>query len=442
MTNANYQYWQENGSGWFEEYERRKQLTPYFHIQEVLIAELVASVAPAKVLDYGCGVGRHLRNLCKLPGVEAYGFDQSPTMAANIAKWATPDFISDRVRIGAPCGKLPYEDGEFDAVFTSEVLVHTRPEDVAGVLAELLRISKGFVFHLEPDPTIELIEECHGGCWAHDLVTIYRQLGEEPRVLTRAFACQLPVLVERKDESTRRIARPVSEATSKILAGMEQSLTRVIEPVLADGFLDIDWNKRIDGPLNTIKVREDEVRTLSRSQLLALTSRTLNELERLRRQVQHNEDFGRYLVKRGFNLAIHAHEAGWGLESLARYFRQSMKLEVLNNNPAAKGNEVWLRFLRLSGDSPAVPWSFLQLPEGWSRVDAPGCTNDVALLGTSGVLVLPGGDAPTLNFMRHPYSGRVRITWKGREIVVDLYQEETSELTLDLEKDAAEEGIR
>ncbi|MBZ0172399.1 MAG: methyltransferase domain-containing protein, partial [Phycisphaerales bacterium] len=74
--------------------------------------------------------------------------------------------------------RLPYGDGEFDLVYTASVLVHVRPEDLAGILGELARVSRGHVLHIEnrvgwsapftPD---------HNGCWTHDLPAAYRALG-------------------------------------------------------------------------------------------------------------------------------------------------------------------------------------------------------------------------------------------------------------------------
>ena len=84
----NYRYWQENGSGWFAEYRRRKAFIPHLHLQEILIAMVASRATPAKVLEYGCGVGRHLSYLHRIPGITIRGFDQSPTMIAEIERWA------------------------------------------------------------------------------------------------------------------------------------------------------------------------------------------------------------------------------------------------------------------------------------------------------------------------------------------------------------------
>src|ERR1019366_7103470 len=180
MTNAvadNYRYWQENGQGWFAEYARRKTLIPYFHIQEIFLTEYIARHAPAKVLEYGCGVGRHLRNLSRVSGVHIFGYDQSPTMITEMHHWAAPEWVSEHVRLGPPVGRLPFADGEFDIVFTCEVLIHTRPEDIDPVLMELVRVCRGKILHIEPEPDVDLTTNQHNGCWGHDLVAAYQRLG-------------------------------------------------------------------------------------------------------------------------------------------------------------------------------------------------------------------------------------------------------------------------
>lgn len=191
----NYRWWREHGSEWVEEYDRRKRFQPRFHIQELMLVEYMAMHTPAKVLEFGCGVGRHLRNLDQLPGIEVHGYDQSSTMAAGCKVWASDRWISERVRIGPPTGRLPYEDGAFDIVYTSEVLVHVRPEDLGGMLRELIRVARGQILHLEPSPHYYIHADAHEGCWNHDLVAAYRRLGRECRMLPAGYYSQTPYRV-------------------------------------------------------------------------------------------------------------------------------------------------------------------------------------------------------------------------------------------------------
>ncbi len=174
---ANYLYWQEHGGEWGGEYDQRKTWSVKYHAAEIMLSEYMRNHAPARVLEFGCGVGRHLRHLALLDGVEIHGYDQSPTMVEQCARWADPAWFAERVRVGPPTGRLPYEDARFDVVYTSEVLVHVRPEDLRGILGELTRICRGHVLHLEPAPHTAICAEAHDGCWNHDLVAAYAAIG-------------------------------------------------------------------------------------------------------------------------------------------------------------------------------------------------------------------------------------------------------------------------
>ncbi|MFA6044328.1 MAG: class I SAM-dependent methyltransferase, partial [Phycisphaerales bacterium] len=89
QIDENYAYWREHGASWVQEYTQRKRHQVYYHIQEVMLADYVqhsAQIAQQargegalRVLEFGCGVGRHLANLSRLPGVDAHGYDQSST---------------------------------------------------------------------------------------------------------------------------------------------------------------------------------------------------------------------------------------------------------------------------------------------------------------------------------------------------------------------------
>lgn len=192
---SNYQYWREHGGSWADEYDTRKRGQPYYHIQELMLTDYIARCAPAKVLEFGCGPGRHLKNLSKLPGIDAHGYDQSAAMVSGCRRWASAEWMSEHIFVGLPTARLPYDDKEFDVVYTAEVLLHVRPEDLLGRLEELLRISRGHVLHLETSPTYPLVDSDHDGCWHHDLVGAYAKLGHVCEVLPSGYICHTPFRV-------------------------------------------------------------------------------------------------------------------------------------------------------------------------------------------------------------------------------------------------------
>lgn len=196
----NYAYWRAHGGEWEQEYRQRKTTQVLYHIQEMMLTSYMLRTAQAsggrlRVLEFGCGPGRHLRNLVRLPGVEPFGYDQSLSMTRGALAWCEPEWLDTHVRVGMPTGRLPYDDASFDVVYSAEVLVHVRPEDLPGVLSELLRVARRQVLHLEPSPGVEVSSAVHDGCWNHDLPGAYRALGRECEVLPNGYEVHTPFRV-------------------------------------------------------------------------------------------------------------------------------------------------------------------------------------------------------------------------------------------------------
>src|SRR5262249_45052185 len=147
---------------------------------------------PLRVLEFGCGTGRHLKNLRSLPGVEIFGYDQSESMVSGCLRWSAREWFETHVRVGEPTGPLPYRNGEFDLVYSAEVLVHLRPPDLEGILSELVRVCCGHILHLEPSRDVPIIGDAHCGCWRHDLPTAYASLGKRCDILPSGYRAHEP----------------------------------------------------------------------------------------------------------------------------------------------------------------------------------------------------------------------------------------------------------
>ncbi len=95
------------------------------------------------VLDAGCGLGRHLRHLARMPGLKIFGIDKNAWALRETAKSldAMPDAQSKDYLVSiADINRLPFADASFDCIICSEVLEHIPDHEQA--IRELDRILK------------------------------------------------------------------------------------------------------------------------------------------------------------------------------------------------------------------------------------------------------------------------------------------------------------
>jgi SAM-dependent methyltransferase len=96
-----------------------------------------------RVLDAGCGNGRHLCEAFRTPGVEVAGVDLNWTDLCKAKGFLS---LMSREKAGswsiahADVVNLPYADGSFDVVVCSEVLEHV--SDNKAAVTELVRVLK------------------------------------------------------------------------------------------------------------------------------------------------------------------------------------------------------------------------------------------------------------------------------------------------------------
>src|SRR2546428_5249576 len=96
------------------------------------LTRVVESLPAARVLDVACGTGfltRHLRG-------EVAGIDQSETMVAVASKR-----LPEALIVLGDAVPLPFEDGDFDRVFTSHFYGHLLPDERERFLAEARRVA-------------------------------------------------------------------------------------------------------------------------------------------------------------------------------------------------------------------------------------------------------------------------------------------------------------
>lgn len=104
----------------------------------VLQDRLGALFAPGwKVLELGCGSGAEAAHLHRL-GIEMFPTDGSAEMLREAAKFH-PELMPRLNQLPLP-GMFPFEDGFFDGLIASAVLLHLSPEALSDVAKEMHRV--------------------------------------------------------------------------------------------------------------------------------------------------------------------------------------------------------------------------------------------------------------------------------------------------------------
>ena len=107
--------------------------TAQVHADDVALISRHLSIRPGAVLDVGCGPG-HITAHLRSRGADAIGIDPVPELVT-LARSAHPD---GRYVLGT-AERLPVPDGSVAGVLAWYSLIHVRPDDLDGVLAELRR---------------------------------------------------------------------------------------------------------------------------------------------------------------------------------------------------------------------------------------------------------------------------------------------------------------
>ena len=135
---------------WLEWYKDRR-------IEEgvAAVAKIIREANMSKVLDFGCGTGRHTVYLASM-GFEVYGFDWSKAAIGRTRLELLKHELKASLRVlDMNETPLPYADSFFDAVIAVRVFHHTYIEKIGRIASEIERITRsGGVLYAEV-PTYE-----------------------------------------------------------------------------------------------------------------------------------------------------------------------------------------------------------------------------------------------------------------------------------------------
>jgi len=93
-----------------------------------------------KILDFGCGLGRHSIYFAK-QGFHVSAFDLSEEATEHLKLWAEKENLFIEI-INADMLKLPYDDNTFDAIFAYHVISHTDSVGAKNIINEMSRVLK------------------------------------------------------------------------------------------------------------------------------------------------------------------------------------------------------------------------------------------------------------------------------------------------------------
>lgn len=143
----------------------RKEGTIEFEIPklEQLLAKQDGNI---RILDLGCGTGRHLLYFARRKNFEVYGFDMSPYGINTAREALTKEGLTADLRIHDMTLSFDYVDRFFDVVISTRVIGHAYTAQVRHIASEIERILKagGYLYLQVPSDEWEkkLIEEKGG----------------------------------------------------------------------------------------------------------------------------------------------------------------------------------------------------------------------------------------------------------------------------------------
>lgn len=127
----------------------RKYGKVFNQIQEDIpkIVKLFKERGAKKILDLGCGTGRHTVYLAK-KGFRVYGIDNSPAGIRINKDWLKKEKLKANLKIGDIYKKLPYKDKFFDVVISIQVIHHAKIRTIRKAIKEIERVLKpnGLIF--------------------------------------------------------------------------------------------------------------------------------------------------------------------------------------------------------------------------------------------------------------------------------------------------------
>jgi tellurite methyltransferase len=123
---------------WDELFEDERYRWKHINEHVVAFAALLKNHGARRVLDLGCGAGRHTVFLAR-QGFEVCGLDIAETGLKNTRDWLTRENLSAELKQGE-IEQIPCPDESFDAVVSIYVIYHKTLAGMKRTIAEIRRV--------------------------------------------------------------------------------------------------------------------------------------------------------------------------------------------------------------------------------------------------------------------------------------------------------------
>ncbi|MEK6878133.1 MAG: class I SAM-dependent methyltransferase, partial [Nanoarchaeota archaeon] len=132
---------------WNEVYKKEGKVFKKLQSNIPEIAAIFRKNNIRKILDLGCGYGRHVIYFAKR-GFDVSGIDISKEGIKITNSWLKKENLKADLKIGDIYKKLPYPDNSFDAVIATGVIDHNEIQNIRKMILELRRVLRpnGLIF--------------------------------------------------------------------------------------------------------------------------------------------------------------------------------------------------------------------------------------------------------------------------------------------------------
>ena len=146
-------------------------------------AGMLRNVRPRSILEVGANVGHNLRALRTITDAKL--------AAAEPNELACERLRREGVLVANACAEsLPFNDGAFDMVFTSGVLIHVHPDDLPPAMDEIARVADRYVLcaeYFSAEPREVPYRGQPGMLWTRDFGRAYLDHVPELRCVDYGF---------------------------------------------------------------------------------------------------------------------------------------------------------------------------------------------------------------------------------------------------------------